>query len=89
MVVVLCECIFPYIFFTICRQTVEDSYKDLQTQIETQRTDHSITISELTGRMNQARLQHSNMSERVSHIYMDDISASLFMFHSVPLFTRA
>ena len=51
----------------LCRQTVEDNYNDLQAQIEAQRAQHAETIAQLSARMEDAKKQNNDMSDRVSY----------------------
>ena len=55
-----CSCLGVY------RQAVEDNYNDLQAQIEAQRAHHAETIALLSTRMDEAKKQNNDMSDRVS-----------------------
>lgn len=45
---------------------MEDNYNDLQAQIEAQRAQHAETIALLSTRMDEAKKQNNDMSDRVS-----------------------
>lgn len=47
------------------RQAVEDNYNDLQAQIEAQRAQHAETVALLSARMEEAKKQNNDMSDRV------------------------
>ena len=48
-----------------CRQAVEDNYNDLQAQIEAQRSQHAETMALLSTKMEEAKKQNNDMSDRV------------------------
>ena len=48
-----------------CRQAVEDNYNDLQAQIEAQRSQHAETMALLSTKMEDAKKQNNDMSDRV------------------------
>ena len=47
---------------------MEDSYNDLQAQIEACRVQHAASMAQLTRKMEEAKKQNNNMSDRVSRI---------------------
>ena len=51
----------------LCRQAVEDNYNDLQAQIEAQQAQHAEIITLLSARMEEAKKQNNDMSDRVSY----------------------
>ena len=54
------------------RQTAEESYSDLQSQIEVQQAQHVWTMTTLTAKLGDAKKQHEKMSDKVhgSSVYV-------------------
>jgi len=54
------------------RQTAEESYSDLQSQIEVQQAQHVRTMTTLTAKLGDAKKQHEKMSDKVlrSSVYV-------------------
>ena len=57
------------IHFCMSRQAVEDSYNDLQSQIESCRVQHAASMALFSRKMEEAKKQNNNMSDRVSCVH--------------------
>ena len=65
----------------LCRQAVEDSYNDLQSQIEESRVQHAASMTLFSSKMEEAKKQNNNMSDRVSHVVYTVSQSELCSVH--------
>lgn len=59
--------VFKY-YTEIYRQAVEDNFNDLQAQIEACHVQHAASMALFSSKMEEAKKQNIDMSDRVSHI---------------------
>ena len=71
----------------LCRQAVEDSYNDLQSQIEESRVQHAASMTLFSSKMEEAKKQNNNMSDRVSHV-LYTVSQSELCVHLIHVYNN-